>query len=150
MDFFFNFVFKNISTFQLAEMVRIVGYHIPSSCDKHHHFLKKKFGLSDRIVVTKRHTKLQENGTMATVTTQTKLSGFQPLTYEPRMYSRSCIEEDDSKREKFSDKDTARESYLDTILTDLSPSDVRLLIKSEEERIQCSGFHRYKVLCFFI
>ena len=126
-------------------MVRIVGYHIPSSCDKHHHFLKKKFGLNDRMVVSRRHSKLMENGTMGTVTTHTKLSGFQPLTFEPRMYSRSCIEEDDVKREKFSDKDTARESYLDTILTELAPSDVRLLVKAEEERRQCVGFHRYNV-----
>ena len=80
---------------------------------------------------------------MADVITHTKLSGFQPLTYEPRMYSRSTIEEDDVKREKFCDKDKARESYLATILAELAPSDVRLLVKSEEELRQCQGFNRY-------
>ena len=72
----------------------------------------------------------------------TKLSGFQPLTYEPRMYSRSCIEEDDVKRDRFSDKEVSRDSYLDSILQDMSPADVRLLVKAEEELNQCKGFTR--------
>ena len=99
-------------------MVRIVGFHIPSSCDKYHSFLRTKFGLKDR----------------------TSKGGYQPLTYEPRMYSRGMIEEDYVKRDMYKEK--GRSDYLATILQDLAPSDVRQLIKAEEEYHQCSGFRR--------
>lgn len=141
-----DIVDKAVNRPMLAEMVRIVGYHIPSSCDKHHHFLKKKFSLTDRMstsTVTTKH-QLQPNGkvTVMKEKVDTKLSGFQPLTYEPRMYSRSCIEEDDVKRDRFSDKEVSRDSYLESILQDMSPADVRLLVKAEEELNQCKGFTR--------
>ena len=51
-------------------MVRIIGFHIPESCERYHHFLQKKFDLKDK----------------------TKHGSYQPLTYQPRLYTRGSSE----------------------------------------------------------
>ena len=68
------------------------------------------------------------------------MGGYQPLTYEPKLYSRILIQEDDVKQGKYRSED--RSFYLESILEDLAPGDVRRLVKAEEEFHQCKGFRR--------
>ena len=56
--------------FQLAEMVRIIGFHMPESCDKYRHFLQKKFNLNDK----------------------TKNGNYQPYSFQWRIYTRILIQ----------------------------------------------------------
>ena len=51
-------------------MVRIIGFHIPESCERYHHFLQTKFDLKDK----------------------TKHGSYQPFTYQPRLYTRGSSE----------------------------------------------------------
>ena len=61
----------NISFFiQLAEMVRIIGFHIPNTCDKWRQFLVKKFDLNEK----------------------TKSGNYQPFTYHWSLYTRLLIQ----------------------------------------------------------
>ena len=61
----------NISIFiQLAEMVRIIGFHIPNTCDKWRQFLVKKFDLNEK----------------------TKSGNYQPFTYHWSLYTRLLIQ----------------------------------------------------------
>ena len=55
---------------QLAEMVRIIGFHIPNTCDKWRQFLVKKFDLNEK----------------------TKSGNYQPFTYHWSLYTRLLIQ----------------------------------------------------------
>ena len=117
-------------------MVRIIGFHMPESCDKYRHFLQKKFSLNDK----------------------TKNGNYQPYSFQWRLYTRILIQvntkcginpirlgsrqktqhkpyhykihrfifkEDHEKQEMFSEQDNERENYLTKILEEFSPADVR-------------------------
>ena len=51
-------------------MVRIIGFHMPESCDKYRHFLQKKFNLNDK----------------------TKNGNYQPYSFQWRLYTRILIQ----------------------------------------------------------
>ena len=118
-------------------MVRIIGFHMPESCDKYRHFLQKKFNLNDK----------------------TKNGNYQPYSFQWRLYTRILIQvstevvlkydnicdgnkkfnrnpittiiyrfifkEDHEKQEMFAEQDNEREKYLTKILEEFSPADVR-------------------------
>lgn len=64
------------------------------------------------------------------------------MTYESKIYTQLLIEEDKIKQEKYDEDDKDPETFIDRILVDLAPADVRQLIKAEEERAQCQNFIR--------
>ncbi len=96
----------------MAEMLRIVGYHIPKTLSTHRQFISQKFNLGKEFGDEGHTTKW-------------------PVTYTHMIYSRVNIEEDMVKQGKknFRDEVTDRSLYLDPILEDLSPLDVRTLVK---------------------
>ncbi len=96
----------------MAEMLRIVGYHIPKTLSTHRQFISTKFGLG------------KDYGDAGH-------SGKWPVTFTHRLYSRVNIEEDNVKQAKgnFQDKVCDREAYLESILEDLTPFDIRTLVK---------------------
>ena len=51
-------------------MVRIIGFHMPESCDKYREFLQKKFNLNDK----------------------TKNGNYQPYSFQWRIYTRLLIQ----------------------------------------------------------
>ena len=51
-------------------MVRIIGFHMPESCDKYREFLQKKFSLNDK----------------------TKNGNYQPYSFQWRIYTRLLIQ----------------------------------------------------------
>ena len=116
------FFMKSLLSFQMNEMVRIVGYHIPPSCDKFHNFMIDKFGMKNRPGGSKRI--------------------YRPMTYESKLYTRLLIEEDKVKQANYSPSVKDPDTFVSTILEDLAPADVRHLVKAEEERLQCRGFVR--------
>merc|ERR1711976_962647 len=59
-----------------------------------------------------------------------------------RVYSRVDTDDDIVKHKLYTPKNTDRSSYVDTILDDLTPNDVRVLIKTEEELSQTQHFTR--------
>jgi len=66
---------------------------------------------------------------------------LQTLDFEPNLYSRNKTEEQEEKEEYYNEEGLQREDYMD-ILDDLSPRDVRLLIRAEEELNQCKHYTR--------
>ncbi len=73
----------------MAEMFRIVGYHLPPSVAPHRDFLVRHFGLTHKL----RHA-----------------------TFQSKLYSRHLLEEEERKHESFSESDLREESYFDKIL----------------------------------
>ena len=100
----------------VAEMFNIVGFHIP------------------KVIATKHQKTLAE---------KLKISNpHQSLGHDQRIYSRLRTAEDIAKCNKFSSDKLSREDYLDRIVTDLSPSDVRTIIRSEDELSQTQDWTR--------
>ena len=49
MEFYIQrFLFPLFLNFQLDEMIKIIGFHIPKSCEKHRRFLRKTLNLRDK------------------------------------------------------------------------------------------------------
>jgi tubulin polyglutamylase TTLL4 len=67
-----------------------------------------------------------------------------PVTYQYSVYSRVNGNDDNEKQHKiiYNDTVTDRETYLESILEDLTPNDLRTLIKAEEELSQTKHFAR--------
>ena len=62
------------------------------------------------------------------------------LCTDKRLYSRDLSKAERSKHDKFSSGD--RTAYLDTIIQNLTPDDVRVLIRAEDELVQATHFSR--------
>eukprot|EP00096_Caligus_rogercresseyi_P013083 TRINITY_DN5740_c0_g1_i1.p1 TRINITY_DN5740_c0_g1~~TRINITY_DN5740_c0_g1_i1.p1 ORF type:complete len:274 (-),score=42.48 TRINITY_DN5740_c0_g1_i1:1082-1903(-) len=70
---------------------------------------------------------------------QYTLQNDEMSSYDPNIYSRR---DGDSKKIKDFEKVNDRDGYLESILNELSPCDLRVLIKLEEERSQVCKFER--------
>jgi len=119
---------KAVNRPMLAEMLKIIGYHIPREEGKsgnQRQFISEKFQLGPEYGSTGNASKY-------------------PIDHVYTIYSRVKIEEDVIKQKKdvFQELNVNREDYLDAILKDLSPMDVRTLVKSEEELSQTKSFTR--------
>ena len=62
------------------------------------------------------------------------------LCMDKRLYSRELSKAERSKHDKFIAMD--RQDYLKDIIANLTPDDVRCLIRSEDELVQASHFSR--------
>jgi len=110
-----NTIDSHVKSPLVAEMFNIVGFHIPQSlAGKHQSSILTKLGWH--------HSRLQ------------------PIGHDRRLYCKSTLEEDSAKQEEFSDLD--RDQYLDSILENLTPQDVRLLVHAEDELSQTKVFTR--------
>jgi len=97
----------------VAEMFNIAGFHIPKHLAfKHGSTILEKIGLGH--------------------------AGIKPLGHDKRIYSKSLCDDDLEKQEEYVFCD--REDYLDTILEELTPYDVRQLIIMEDEVCQTKMF----------
>ena len=127
--FSFNFQVNNIPSLHvdtidsfvnrpmMAEMLNIVGFHIPRGiASKHQRTVKEKLNLKEL---------------------KTKNIG-----HDARLYSKLKTEDDIEKTNKFISDDITREDYLDAILKNLTPSDVRLLTRAEDELSQTKVWTR--------
>ena len=100
----------------VAEMFNIVGFHIPK-------------------VIAAKHQKAIED--------KLKISrSEQSLGHDHRVYSRKRNKEDIAKTDQFARDELCREDYLDRILSDLSPADVRTIIRAEDELSQTCNWSR--------
>merc|ERR1711892_481317 len=95
----------------VAEMFNIIGLTIPRevAC-KHQKALKKKLGL-DKL-------------------------GISNVGHDDKIYTKLMSEEDLNKQNKFISSDLSRDDYIENILDDISSSDARTIIMSEEELSQ--------------
>ena len=101
----------------VAEMFNIVGFHIPKEIGyKHNKVVKKKLNLAK--------------------------FGISNIGYDDKMYSKLKSEEDLIKLNKFTSNDLSHEKDIENILDDLSPSDVRTIIRSEDEISQTESWTR--------
>jgi len=99
----------------VAEMFNIAGFHIPKQVAfKHQGTILEKVGWDH--------------------------PGLKPLGHEKRLYTKALNAEDVEKQEEY--KDCDREEYLDSILEELSPYDVRQLIMMEDEVSQTKLFSK--------
>merc|ERR1712008_556657 len=117
---------KAVNRPMLAEMLKIIGYHIPRSQNQSkREFISGKFDLGPDY---------GQNGNASKY----------PVDHEFLVYSRVLIQNDVIKQKlpAFQDSSINRDDYLETILKDLSPMDVRTLVKSEEEFSQTNNFTR--------
>ena len=62
------------------------------------------------------------------------------LCLDKRLYCRELSKAERSKHDKFSKMD--RDEYLESIITTLTPDDVRILIRAEDELVQAIHFSR--------
>jgi len=113
---------KAVNRPMLREMVKIIGYHIPESASAHRQFISEKFALGS------------EYGTHGNAMKY-------PVTFEYRIHTKVKWDDDVNKQKAFQNLQQ-REEYLDTILKEISPMDLRMLIKAEEELSQTNGFSR--------
>jgi len=98
----------------VAEMFNIAGFHIPKQVAfKHQSAILDKLGWDH--------------------------PGLKPMGHEKRLYTKVLNAEDVEKQEEYEDCED-REEYLDSILEDLSPHDVRHLIMMEDEVSQTKVF----------
>jgi len=97
----------------VAEMFNIAGFHVP----KH-------------IAFKSGSTILEKIGW--------NHDGLKPMGHDKRLYTKLLNYEDLEKQEDYTDCD--REEYLESILEDLSPYDVRQLIMMEDEQSQTKLF----------
>lgn len=97
----------------VAEMFNIVGFHVPQQ------------------VATKHQQRILSH---------TSCSNMKPLGHDKRMYSKDLTDEDLRKMEDYNN--TGREEYIENILDDLSPYDVKQLIRHEDENSQTEIFRR--------
>lgn len=133
---------KTVNRPMVSEMLRIIGYHIPSNL-----YMHKDIG-----------AKLVDNSG-----SKAKKSGIQFVTFERKVYSRHPDNQDEVKQSEFSRNYIERKEYVKEILRgkkrsffhvvmsekygaisllDLTSLDVRTLIRLEEERSQLKQFRR--------
>ena len=97
----------------VAEMFNIVGFHVPTAvAKKQQKMVKEKLNLKD----FKRGN----------------------IGHDPRLYSKLRAEEDMIKEKEF----TGNSDNLNKILDEISPSDVRTIIRSEDELTQAKVWTR--------
>jgi len=98
----------------IAEMFNLVGFHFTGKANgKQKQALKEKYNLTNS------------------------------LEFEPRLYNRAKSEEQIEKEEYYAHEDTTRDDYLELSEEDtLTPRDIQILIRAEEELNQCKGFSR--------
>uniref|UniRef100_U5EQF5 Putative tubulin polyglutamylase ttll4 n=1 Tax=Corethrella appendiculata TaxID=1370023 RepID=U5EQF5_9DIPT len=65
-----------------------------------------------------------------------------PLCYDKRIYATSLSKTERIKHTQFMQREVTREEYLNTILDDLTPDDVRCLIATEDELARCAPLER--------
>ncbi|CRK94365.1 CLUMA_CG007878, isoform A [Clunio marinus] len=65
-----------------------------------------------------------------------------PLCYDKRIYVTTLSKEERQKHQQFTQKTILREDYLNVILENLTPDDVRCLIVSEDELSRCQPLER--------
>lgn len=104
---------RSVNRPMLQEMVNILGYHIPNKCNEHQSLIKERFP---------------------------NCSKSQFLTFEWKIHCRILSNHDEHKQERF--QSLSKNEYLETILTELTPCDVRTLIKLEHEFSQLNHFRR--------
>ena len=116
---------KAVNRPMLAEILRIVGYHIPKVSIAQRAFIAEKFGLGSEYGEAGDYVK-------------------NPVSHQYLIYTTVNEEEDTLKQSasKFKESCMDRESYLDSILENITPMDLRTLIKSEEEFSQARHFTR--------
>jgi len=114
---------KAVNRPMLSELLKIVGFHIPTTAANYRQFIADKFDLGPDYGV---------NGH----------SIMYPVTHNFRVYTKVEDNEDTIKQKLYNSCTTDRHSYLDNILEELAPNDVRTLIKAEEELNQTSHFTR--------
>jgi len=97
----------------VAEMFNIAGFHVPKHIAfKHGSTIIEKIGWDHE--------------------------GLKPLGHDKRLYTKLLNDEDIEKQEEYIECD--RDDYLDTILEDLTPHDVRQLIIMEDENAETKMF----------
>ena len=109
---FNNTIDSYVNQPMVQEMFNIVGFHIPS-------------------VLASKHSK--------TFSRQLDLDkfGVSSLGYDERLYTKVKLDEETEKEEKFSEGAGA-----ESILEDLTPHDVRLILRAEEELEQVKAMRR--------
>jgi len=99
----------------VAEMFNIAGFHIPKQVAfKHQVAILEKLGWNH--------------------------PGLKPLGHDKRLYTKALNSEDLEKQEMYTDCD--RDEYLESILEELTPYDVRQLIMMEDEVSQTKSFSK--------
>ena len=101
----------------VAEMFNIVGFHVSKdvAC-KNQKAVSKKLGLE-------------------------KL-GIGNIGFDEKMYSKIKSDDDVNKQNKFMSDELSHEEYIENILDDISPSDARTIIRSEDELSQTVSWTR--------
>ena len=65
------------------------------------------------------------------------------IEFQPKLYSRVKSEQQLEKEEDYGEEDLEPEDYLDMVEEEnLTPRDVRLLVRAEEELDQCRNYRR--------
>ena len=65
------------------------------------------------------------------------------IEFQPKLYSRVKSEQQLEKEEDYGEEDLEPEDYIDMVEEDnLTPRDVRLLVRAEEELDQCRNYRR--------
>ena len=101
----------------VAEMFNIVGFHIPRGiASKHQKAVKMKLNLEE--------------------------FNIKDIGHDAKIYSKLRTEEDIMKTNKFHSENLIGEDNHEKILENLSPSDVRTIIRSEDELTQAKVWTR--------
>jgi hypothetical protein len=101
----------------VAEMFNIVGFHLSKDvASKNHKAVSKKLGLE-------------------------KLD-ISNIGFDEKMYSKMKADEDVNKQNKFMSDELLHEEYIENILHDISSSDARTIIRSEDELSQTVSWTR--------
>ena len=101
----------------VAEMFNIVGFHV-----------SKDIACKNQKVVKKK-LKLER-------------FGISNIGYDGKMYSTMKSEEDLNKHKKFISDELTHDEYIKNILDDISSSDARTIIRSEDELSQTKSWTR--------
>ena len=104
----------------VEEMFRIVGYHLPPD------------------ILTLPDHQLEQLSSLLGVSSVDKLRN---MTFCDDLYNKIFTKQDLEKQLQFS-RISEREEWIETITNILTPSDIKHLIKSEEELNSCSEFDR--------
>jgi len=118
----------------VEEMFRIIGYHLPPN-------------------VTSKSEK--ELNVLSSLLGVKSFQNLLKMTFCEGLYNKILTNEDMEKHIYFN-KVADRDEWIQSITSSLSPNDVKILIKSEEELNACSGFDRifpscesHKYFCYF-
>ena len=84
---------------------------------------------------------------MVLITLQALMERYQladtKIEFEPKLYSRVKSEQQLEKEEYYAEEDLEPEDFLDMVEEEnLTPRDVRLLVRAEEELDQCRNYRR--------